>query len=303
MLGIERLGGHLFRRTPRPPFEARIFGGEIAGQAVVAAGRTVPRDRLVHSAHAYFLRPGDPRAPLTYRVLPGRDSRSFSSRRVEAVQHGDVVFELAASFQRPEDGFAHQVPQPRAPDPGELPPALDGVTAEPADHAWLEHLQRTRSVELRFPEPPPRLTVRHGGTAEPRQRAWLRSTDPLPDDPVLQAGALTYVSDLLLLSAALSPHGMAIGDPDLQFASLDHSVWFHTPHRLDDWLLYEQEGTWAGGGRALCRGHMYDQAGTLVATLAQEGLLRRRPQRTSDGTPQVIRSSDRPSDRSSRESP
>jgi len=267
----------MFRGRVRPTNSTRTFGGEVAGQALIAAGRTAPADVRVHSLHAYFLRPGNPGAPILYQVDPIRDGRSFTTRRTVAVQHGQAIFVLSASFQRPEPGYSHQVPRLDAPAPEDLPPEESTFDAgDTATGEWYADLRARIPVEVRFSEEPPRIAVARGETAPPRQRAWLRSTERLPDDPLLHVCAATYASDLFLLGSALPPHGLAIGSTGLQSASLDHAVWFHAPFRADDWLHYDTEGIWAGNARALCRGYLFDRAGTLVATVMQEGLIRQR---------------------------
>jgi acyl-CoA thioesterase-2 len=278
ILDLEQVELYVFRGRTREGSETRVFGGEVAGQALIAAARTVAPDRTVHSLHAYFLRPGDPGRPILYQVDPARDGRSFTTRRVVGVQQGEPIFVLSASFQVAEDGLSHQVPQLRAADPDGLPAAAEALKdTDELTQAWLTQLGRTFPVELRFPDGLPRLAVAQGEARPPRQTVWLRSADPLPDDPALHACAATYFSDLMLLTTALLPHRMLLGDPRLQIASLDHAVWFHAPFRADDWLCYEQEGFWAGGGRALCRGSLFDRGGTLVGTVMQEGLIRVRP--------------------------
>jgi len=276
ILHLERLETYLFRGRSQPGKTTRTFGGEVAGHAVVAAGNTVPADRAIHSAHAHFLLPGDSGHPVVYRVDPVRDGGSFATRRVEAIQHGRVIFHLTASFQRAEDGMSHQVPTLDAPPPEDVAPIEDVLRDDPVNLEWIQALLRRSPVQLRFPEEPPRVTVARGQSAPPRQRLWIRSSRPLPDEPLTHAAALVYTSDHLLLSAALGPHQLTIQDPNLQFATIDHTVWFHAPCRADDWFMYDQEGFWAGSGRALCRGSIFDRTGKLCATIMQEGLLRRR---------------------------
>jgi acyl-CoA thioesterase-2 len=263
ILDLEQIEDLVFRgRSREGVTETRVFGGEVAGQALVAAARTVDPGRTVHSLHAYFLRPGDPTRPILYQVDPIRDGKSFTTRRVLGIQHGEAIFTLSASFQVHEDGLQHQVPVLDAAPPEDLP-AADTV---PGREDWFARFP----IELRFPDGAPGP----GGSPEPRQLTWMRSPERLPDDPALHACAATYFSDLLLLSTALRPHQRVLGDPRLQMASLDHAVWFHAPFRADDWLCYQQEGPWAGGGRALCQGRLFDRAGVLVATVMQEGLIR-----------------------------
>jgi acyl-CoA thioesterase-2 len=275
ILDLEQLEVWTYRGFSWRQESIRVFGGQVAGQALAAAGRTVQAGRRVHSLHAYFLRPGDTGAPLLYEVEPVRDGRSFSTRRVLAVQHGEVVFSLSASFAAPEDGIEHQRYAPAAPGPADSADAASVIAAaDPATQAWYTVSRQQFLVELRFPDPLARIAAARGEKGPPRQRIWVRSGQPLPDNPLLHACAVTWVSDLFLLSTALPPHGLVIGDPSIALASLDHAVWFHAPFRADDWLLYEQESSWAGAGRALCRGQLYDTAGVLVASVMQEGLVR-----------------------------
>jgi len=275
ILDLEPIEKHVFRGRSRPSSATRVFGGEVAGQALVAAGRTVPVDRQVHSLHAYFLRPGDPGSPILYQVDAIRDGRSFTTRRVVAVQHGEPIFHLSASFQLPAEGFAHQLPQLSAAPPETLPSAEESLrTVDERSRAWFARITEAFPIELRFPEEMPRFATVRGERREPRQRVWLRSSHPLDDDPLLHVCAATYASDLFLLATALPPHGVVVDDPGVQITSLDHAVWFHAPFRADDWLFYDQEGIWAGGSRALCRGSFFDRHGTLVASVVQEGLVR-----------------------------
>jgi acyl-CoA thioesterase-2 len=257
ILDLERIEDLVFRgRSREGVTETRVFGGEVAGQALVAAARTVEPDRTVHSLHAYFLRPGDPTRPILYQV---------------GIQHGDAIFTLSASFQVHEDGLHHQLPVLDATPPEDLPPATETVPGRSED--WFARFP----IELRFPDGLPWQS--RDGDVPPRQLTWMRSPERLADDPALHACAVTYFSDLMLLSTALLPHRRVLGDPRLQMASLDHAVWFHAPFRADDWLCYQQEGTWAGNARALCRGYLFDRHGTLVATVMQEGLIRLRDPR------------------------
>jgi acyl-CoA thioesterase II len=279
VLDLEDIERDIFRgRSPRESL-LRVFGGQVAGQAMVAAGRTVDADRDVHSLHGYFLRPGDPFAPIVYEVDRARDGRSFTTRRVTAVQHGETIFTMSASFQRPEEGVEHQAPMPETPGPDglrrrDMPPV-------PADRpAWT-----TTGKALTWP-----LDVRYvdhapwDETADrpPRNRVWIKADGKLPDpsEPgarLLHVCVLTYASDLTLLEAAVFPHvkgGAAARDVSL--ASLDHAVWFHRPFRADEWLLYVQESPNAGGGRGFATGRLYRDDGTLVASVVQEGLIRRR---------------------------
>jgi acyl-CoA thioesterase-2 len=277
VLDLAQAGPQLFRAAPRGATPGRVFGGAVAAQALLAAGRTVPADRAVHSLHAYFVRPADATLPTELRVDPVRDGGSYTTRRVSAEQRGEVVLDLAASFSVAEDGFTHQVPALDAPAPEDLPgpeEAMTGVEGTVRD--WFARLPARHPFELRFAEPLPRLATGRGELAPPRQRFWFRCRDPLPDLPLVHACAVTYASDMLLLSSSLGPHGTMVGAPDLRSASLDHAVWFHSPVRADDWLFYDQESSWAAGGRTLCHGRVFDRSGRLVVTVAQEGMIRRR---------------------------
>jgi acyl-CoA thioesterase-2 len=278
ILDLEQIERHVFRGRSRPSAATRVFGGEVAGQALVAAGRTVPGDRPVHSLHAYFLRPGDPGHPIVYMVDAIRDGRSFTTRRVVGVQHGEPIFHLSASFHTAAEGFAHQLPELVAAAPEILPTAEESLAdADERSRTWFARINEAFPIELRFPEEMPRIASVRGELREPRQRVWMRSAHPLDDDPLLHVCATTYASDLFLLATALPPHGVVVDDPGVMVASLDHAVWFHAPFRADDWLFYDQEGTWAGNSRALCRGSFFDRHGTLVASVVQEGLVRAAP--------------------------
>jgi acyl-CoA thioesterase-2 len=275
ILDIEQLDHHLYRGISRPTAFTRVFGGEVAAQALVAAGRTVPRGRPVHSLHGYFLRPGDPAMPIIYRVEATRDGGTFTTRRVICTQLGEPIFQLAASFQSPEHGLSHQMPELVATAPEELPAAeVTMAQADPETQAWFRMVRERFPIELRFAKQLPRVATTRGEAGKPEQQFWLRAAAPLPDDPLFHVCAVTYASDMLLLSSSLPPHRLLIGQPGLQFASLDHAIWFHSDFRADDWLFYDQQGTWAGSGRALCRGLFFDRAGVLVASVMQEGLVR-----------------------------
>jgi acyl-CoA thioesterase II len=282
ILDLEKIEVWTYRGFSFHPGSTRAFGGLVAGQALVAAGRTVPADRGVHSLHAYFLRPGDTGAPILYTVEPVRDGGSFTTRRVLAVQHGEVIFSLSASFQVAEEGVAYQQPVLDAPGPGE---SVAVGPVPPAAQAWYDEFLRRFPVEVRFPEAagPAWLTIMRGEKGPPRQRFWVRSRQPLPDDPLVHVGALTYVSDLFLISSAMPPHGLAAGGRPVTVASLDHAVWFHAPFRFDDWLFYDQSSSWAAGARALCRGLLFDRSGTLVASVMQEGMIRVRDRMPAPG--------------------
>jgi acyl-CoA thioesterase II len=252
-----------------------VFGGQVAGQALVAAGRTVPAERRVHSLHAYFIRPGDPSVPLVYLVERVRDGRSFTTRRVTVVQHGKTIFTLSASFQQPETGgFEHFVPMPQVPAPEEVEPTsarlrrLFGPAAE--DYA------RDSPIEMRHVGPLSVEVERDPSLASPENLVWLKADGELPDDPLLHVCLMTYASDMTLLDTVLLTHGVSWTDGVIVGASLDHAMWFHRPFRADQWLLYAQDSPSATGGRGLARGEVYTQSGELVVSVVQEGLLRRR---------------------------
>lgn len=277
LLDLAVVEPELFRAGPRSTVPGHAFGGAVAAQALYAAGRTVPPERTVHSLHAHFLRPGDVTAPTDFSVTPVRDGGSYTTRSVLAEQHGRAVLTLTASFQVAEEGWQHQLPELDAPAPEDLP-TLEEVADSTDGRAreFLRWLPARHAFDFRFVGEFPRLTAVRGERAAPHQQMWVRSRAPLPDDPLTHSCGLAYASDMLLLGTALAPHGTMIGSPDVAAASLDHAVWFHEPVRIDEWLLYDQESTWAGGGRTLCRGRLFDRAGRLVATVAQEGMIRRR---------------------------
>ena len=251
----------------------RIFGGQVAGQAIVAAGRTVPADRGVHSLHSYFLRPGDPTEEIRYSVDRIRDGRSFTTRRVIACQRRkgeDVaIFALTADFHAGEAAVAeHSLPMPDVPRPEELPGTGEIVARHGERAAWMDAMGKV--VEQRFTQDP--FAAPPKSPPHTQSHTWFRVAGDLDDDPVVHAAALTFVSDLTLLSAGFARLGG--GWPDFIGASLDHAVWFHRPVRADDWLLYETDSPAASSGRALCFGQIWSADGTHVATVAQEGLIR-----------------------------
>ncbi|MEU3960631.1 acyl-CoA thioesterase II [Streptomyces buecherae] len=280
LLDLERIDRDIFRGTSRPSLVPRVFGGQVAAQALVAAGRTVPADRPPHSLHAYFLRPGDPGAPIVYTVDRIRDGLSFTTRRVVGVQHGRPIFHLSASFQQVEDGLEHQAEMPAAPDPLTLP-TTEEMLAQHADRfpdpAVLPRLAAARAaVDLRYVADPPFVSA--GQVREPRSRVWFRTNGKLAgvhDDPLLHVCLVTYVSDMTLLDSILLAHGRGgwvIGD--VVGASLDHAMWFHRPFRADEWLLYDQESPSSSGSRGLGQGRIYTADGRLAISVIQEGLIR-----------------------------
>ncbi|MCZ0979714.1 acyl-CoA thioesterase II [Streptomyces diastatochromogenes] len=273
LLDLERIEQDIFRGESRPSIVPRVFGGQVAAQALVAAGRTVPEDRLAHSLHAYFLRAGDPGAPIVYTVDRIRDGRSFTTRRVVAVQHGQPIFHLSASFQTYEEGLDHQVEMPAAPDPESLETPAEMLPRHLPREVADRLIEARAAVDLRYAETPPWGTV--GQPREPRSQVWFRTNGKLADDPLLHVVLATYVSDMTLLDSVLLAHGRggwAVGD--VVGASLDHAMWFHRPFRADEWLLYDQESPTASGGRGLGQARIFTQDGRLAISVIQEGVVR-----------------------------
>ncbi len=267
LLDLEQIELNVFRGPHTDENRLRTFGGQVAAQALVAAGRTV-QDKPVHSLHAYFLRPGDPHRPTLYLVDRIRDGRSFATRRVVAIQHGEPIFNLSASFHAHEDGPVHQRPMPPAPDPESLPTFAERY----ADMMHIEWFQRERPIDTRTSSPSLRSKRDVGG--DPRQQVWLRPVGTLPDDPLLHACIVAYASDMSLLDSILLPHNLSWEDGSMMGVSLDHAMWFHQPFRADQWLLYDQESPAAFGARGLARGEIFTQSGDLVVSVMQEGLIR-----------------------------
>jgi acyl-CoA thioesterase-2 len=273
LLDLEPIEVNLFRGRSPQEERQRVFGGQVLAQALVAAGRTV-EDRSAHSFHAYFLRPGDPTVPILYEVDRIRDGKSFTTRRVVAVQHGRAIFNMSASFQIEEPGLEHQAPMPDAPLPEELPTAEEyrevlKKSAPPGAETWFDG---DRAFEERYADP---INWYKPEKQAPHQRIWLRASEPLPDDPALHQAILAYVSDMSLLDSAAMPHAISWVDPQMQIASLDHAMWFHRPFRADEWLLYVSESPSASNARGLATGSIYTRDGRLVCTVAQEGLMRK----------------------------
>jgi acyl-CoA thioesterase-2 len=272
LLDLEQIEVNIFRgRSPDEQVQ-RVFGGQVAGQALVAAGRTVPPERPVHSLHAYFIRPGDPVVPIVYLVDRVRDGRSFTTRRVSAVQHGKVIFTLSASFHHPEPGPQHAVRMPEVPRPEEVPSLLERL--EKVFGPLADGFYRDRPIDLRFVGP-----LTHEAQRDPTLRGteslvWLRVDGELPDDPMLHVCLMTYASDMTLLDTVLLAQGVSWGH--VRGASLDHAMWFHRPFRADRGLLYAQETPVAYGGRGLARGQVFTDSGDLVVSVVQEGLIRTR---------------------------
>jgi acyl-CoA thioesterase-2 len=280
ILDLEELEVNIFRGRSPDEKRQRVFGGQVAGQALVAAGRTVARG-AVHSLHAYFLRPGDPAKPILYEVDRIRDGRTFTTRRVVAIQHGKAIFNLAASFQPDEVGPEHQIDMPDAPDPDSLPGVEERIARmkDSLPQEALEWLTRGRPIDVRpvVAGNPFKPTKR-----PPRQLVWIRASRRLPDDPLLHQCVVAYASDMTLLDTATLPHAIAWNDPGYVMASLDHAMWFHRPFRADEWLLYAQESPAASGARGFVMGHLFTRDGRLVVSVAQEGLIRPVGERRSD---------------------
>jgi acyl-CoA thioesterase-2 len=274
ILDIETLEENLFRGVSPQAGWQRVFGGQVIGQALVAAYRTV-NGRAAHSLHGYFLRAGDPAVPIIYNVDRIRDGGSFSTRRVVAVQHGQAIFSMAASFHKPEPGLAHQIKMPNVPPPDTLPSEaeLKERLIDRLPPQVRTYWERERPIELR-PVDITRYLSQDKRAAT--QQVWIRANGTLGDDLALNQCVLAYASDFTLLDTALIAHGRFIFDPSLMLASLDHAIWFHRHFRADEWLLYAQDSPSSGGGRAFCRGSLFTLSGELVASTAQEGLIRER---------------------------
>jgi acyl-CoA thioesterase II len=270
LLDLEAIEVNIFRGNSPKEDRQRVFGGQVAGQALVAASRTVDDEsRTIHSLHAYFLRPGDPTVPILYEVDRIRDGRSFTTRRVVAIQHGKAIFNLAASFQVPEDGLEHAFTMPSAPDPETLPDRRERLV--PFADQLGDMLDRPQAIDTRIADWSVEDRAR---SLPPHQQVWLRADGELPDDPLIHTIVLTYASDMTLLDTALLPHGGTWFNPTLFMASLDHAMWFHRPFRADRWLLYSQDTPTATNSRGLTRGLVFTQEGALVASVVQEGLIR-----------------------------
>jgi acyl-CoA thioesterase-2 len=271
LLDLEAIEVNIFRGVSPDESRQRVFGGQVAGQALVAAARTVDDSgRLVHSLHAYFLRPGDPTVPILYEVDRIRDGRSFTTRRVVAIQHGKAIFNLQASFHRPEPGLDHQLPMdagvPSPLDLPDFPTRMERYRDRLGD--WLD---RPRPIDTRYVVMP----QERRGPQRPEQQVWLRADGTLPDDPVLHACVVTYASDMTLLDTTLLPHGFhSWSEERVQMASLDHAMWFHRPFRADEWLLYDQASPSTSDARGLAMGQIFTEDGRLAVTVVQEGLIR-----------------------------
>ncbi len=272
LLDLEQIEANIFRGRSPDERRQRVFGGQVAGQALVAAGRTVPADRPVHSLHAYFIRPGDPAVPLVYTVDRVRDGRSFTTRRVSAIQHGKTIFTLSASFHHPEPGVEHADPMPDVP-----PPEMVERTSDRLIRLFgaVPPQMQDNPIDLRSVGPLSVEAERDPALRTTRNLVWLRVNGELPDDPLLHVCLMTYASDMSLLDSVQLATGQTFMDGSATGASLDHAMWFHRPFRADRWLLYAQDSPSASNARGLARGELYTEDGTLVVSVVQEGLIRR----------------------------
>jgi acyl-CoA thioesterase II len=275
LLSLERIEENLYRGQSQDLGWGTVYGGQVVGQALSAALATVPNDRQAHSLHAYFLRPGDVSAPIVYDVERTRDGSSFTTRHVKAIQHGHPIFDMSASFQKLEGGFEHQAPMPTVPPPEEVPTEQERL--KPFVKAFPEFMQERilaeRPIEIRtVNEPDPSLQ----GVHPPQRAVWFKTQQKVADAPVLHQALLAYASDFSFITTALKPHGKTWISPGMQVASIDHAVWFHGAFRVDDWLLHVMDSPRAIGARGLVRGQIFTRDGRLVASTAQEGLIRYR---------------------------
>jgi acyl-CoA thioesterase-2 len=272
LLDLEPIEINLFRGQSINLFGKNVFGGQVLGQALMAAGRTVD-DRLAHSLHAYFLRPGDATTPIVYSVERVRDGKSFTTRTVKAIQHGEIIFTMMASFSIAEDGLDHQMPMPTVSAPEDLKSELElrRMVAPFVPEKMRAMMERDRPIELRPIDPINPFAL----TPQPPHRAhWMRSQMALPDDPFLHQCLLAFASDFALMGTAMLPHAVHFMQPSMQCASIDHAMWFHRPVRMDEWLLYSMDAPSASSAKGINRGLIYNREGVLIASTAQEGLMR-----------------------------
>jgi len=275
LLKLEKIEENIFRGQSQDLGFGAVFGGQVLGQALSAAHQTVPEGRSAHSLHGYFMRGGDALRPIVYNVDCIRDGRSFTTRRVVAVQKGRAIFNLAVSFQVAEEGFEHQDSFPDVPGPEGITPELELAmrVADRIPEPIRNKILCKKPIEIRPVDP---INPFSPEKRDPRRFSWFKAIDPLPDDPVVHRYLLAYASDFGLVGTALYPHGHSFWEPQMQVASLDHAMWFHRDFRMDDWLLYAMESPNASGGRGLNNGRIYTRTGTLVASVTQEGLIRLR---------------------------
>jgi acyl-CoA thioesterase II len=274
LLDLEQIELDIFRGRSPSDRRQRVFGGQVAGQALVAAARTVPGERPVHSLHAYFIRPGDPAVPIVYTVDRVRDGRSFTTRRVSAIQHGKIIFTLSASFHHGEPGPEHAAAMPEAPPPESLPSQAERM--EKLFGAEAAQFVRANPIDLRWVGASSYEAQRDPSLRTDHSLVWLRADGDLPGDPLVHVCLMTYASDMTLLDTVLLRQGLSWADGHTTGASLDHAMWFHRPFRADRWLLYAQESPSLGGARGLARGEVFTQEGSLVVSVVQEGLIRTR---------------------------
>jgi len=275
-LDLEQLELNLYRgRSPQVGWQ-RVFGGQVIGQALVAATRTIDEEKPVHSLHGYFMRPGDPGTPIVYQVDRHRDGKSFATRHVVAIQNGEAIFTMIASFHALEPGLAHHIVMPRVPAPEDLPAEREMLArfADRMPDNMRRYFTRERPVELRHTDF--QHYLQPARDRPPVQNVWFRVRGTVPDSRTLTKCLLAYASDMTLLDTCLVPHGRNLFDPSLMMASLDHTIWFHEDFRFDDWLLYAQDSPWAGKARGFNRGSIFSRDGVLIASVAQEGLVRQR---------------------------
>jgi acyl-CoA thioesterase II len=271
LLDLEEIEVDIFRGVSPESSMQRVFGGQVAGQALVAAGRTVPEDRHVHSLHSYFIRPGDPSVPIVYEVDRVRDGRSFSTRRTIAIQHGKPIFALSASFQLEQPGIEHEPRMPDVPDPETLPTFEQRIAHAPELPNFFR--SRPRPIEMRHVDDPPWEQRANGPRAGPH-RVWMRARGTLPDDPLLHVCVLTFASDMTLLDSVLIRHGLASSLDPVNMASLDHAMWFQRRFRADEWFLYSTKSPAAAGGRGLATGRFFSRDGQHLVSVVQEGMIR-----------------------------
>jgi acyl-CoA thioesterase II len=276
ILDLEKIEHNIYRGLSPQVGWQRVFGGLVISQALVAAARTV-EGKAPHSLHGYFILAGDPSVPIVYEVDRIRDGKSFATRNCVAIQHGRAIFSLSASFQTEESGLEHAIGMPRVTPPEELPSEaeLKASFTEKTPEPIRKFFDQPRPIESRHVDPR-RYAPRAGVPGEPVQYVWFRASGPLPDEPAVHRAVLAYLSDMTLLDTALIAHGRSVFQSDMQVASLDHALWFHRPFRADDWLLYAQDSPSSSGSRGLTRGSIFTRDGRLVASVAQEGLLRQR---------------------------
>ena len=279
-LALERLEVNLFRGISSDDGPGRIFGGQVIAQSLLAAYETV-EDRLCHSLHCYFIRPGDPSVPIIFEVDRSRDGGSFTTRRVIAVQHGQQIFNLAASFQVAEEGYEHQAPMLSVPGPDELPTEAQAqaVALARMPEEARKWIMRPRPIEMRPVDGGSFFDGKAPEGREPESQSWFRAKAPIGNDQHMHQVVMAYASDMSLLSTAMRPHRVHWQTKGFQSASLDHAMWFHKPVNFNNWHLYQQDSPSASGGRGFIRGAIYAQDGTLVASVAQEGLIRMRKEK------------------------